>query len=890
MFICGLSLALTAAGCEGVAGETGSAGAQGEKGLAGAPGAAGVAGPDGAKGDTGPAGAKGEQGPKGDKGEPGDLVEINGSIAGKVTAAADGKALSGVSVSTAPLGKTAKTGADGAFKIDDLQVGAYTLTFKLDGFADSVVSGVGVVSKATTDVAVSLAVGASTAGEKPMIAITDNLNAGFGAAVTIEAKVEDADTDAKDLTLKWTQLTGHKVKLTGDTTTKLSFTTATLSTTADLATARFGVLGISPQIAGNYLFELSATDPQGNVGKGTVKVQASAYTSSVRNAPLGLPVYLVGEGGQKAYKWSLDASKASGSAAKLVDADKQTPHFVPDKKGTYTLTESESKKTVTITAGEWSGVVNTPGNCAFCHVGNPGDGDTLDAFPIWKKTKHYKTAERLLTSGGKGLPGEPKKLVEACFQCHSVGFSYLANNGGFDDVAASSKWEVPEPKAGNWQDLLSKKPDLAKLATVQCENCHGPQKSAGHTKKAQRNSWSHQVCAQCHDEQPLHYKVDHWKNSKHSNLDLARAQATFEKRGTLVANCGRCHAAQGYARYVRQLAQGNAGNLVKSKKDIKDKLTEEESLRQLGLQDADVESQTCATCHDPHDATNHAQLRLVDSITALPNGMADIKGVGMGALCMACHNTRDGEHTDFVKPTTSYSGPHRPAQTDVLFGFNAYFVPRYSPSAHLAVKDTCVGCHVSIPTPAQAALNQTTNHTFKPDPALCQSCHGAGTDGVALKISLETQLDATKDVIAAKVVSLLAAAVKDDGAFMARAWDPATDLYSHKDSPNVKVDKAPNKAEMTSIHGRTGFILHLPAKVKVTWTDGKSADVDKLYAMASDLSSGAAGKETKVIAAGSLVMKAAWNIALLSGDGSGGIHNPSFYKAVLGATQAEMSK
>ena len=98
-------------------------------------------------------------------------------------------------------------------------------------------------------------------------------------------------------------------------------------------------------------------------------------------------------------------------------------------------------------------------------------------------------------------------------------------------------------------------------------------------------------------------------------------------------------------------------------------------------------------------------------------------------------------------PLTSFSGPHAASQTDAMFGFNAYFVNRLNPSPHLAVTDTCAGCHYKVTTASEATAKQTSNHSFLVDTTLCASCHSANVDGVALQAANQAQLDALRGLV-----------------------------------------------------------------------------------------------------------------------------------------------
>ena len=62
-------------------------------------------------------------------------------------------------------------------------------------------------------------------------------------------------------------------------------------------------------------------------------------------------------------------------------------------------------------------------------------------------------------------------------------------------------------------------PDLADLANIQCENCHGPGSqhaySLGDTNKISKTLASGD-CNQCHDAPTHHIKAAEWYNSRHA--------------------------------------------------------------------------------------------------------------------------------------------------------------------------------------------------------------------------------------------------------------------------------------------------------------------------------------------------------------------------------------
>jgi hypothetical protein len=156
----------------------------------------------------------------------------------------------------------------------------------------------------------------------------------------------------------------------------------------------------------------------------------------------------------------------------------------------------------------------------------------------------------------------------------------------------------------------------------------------------------------------------------------------------------------------------------------------------------------------------------------LPAGFAAL-GVGKGAQCMLCHNSRTGglgltgpdgkidttvntapyapgsylhedndpvfganptrasSSTGKIPSTPAYDTPHSPCQTDVLMGHNAYFMgdsggntSKYK-SPHATIVDTCVNCHMAQTKPPQEFSDyENTNHVFRASLEICGTCHG----------------------------------------------------------------------------------------------------------------------------------------------------------------------
>src|SRR5687768_1780682 len=315
---------------------------------------------------------------------------------------------------------------------------------------------------------------------------------------------------------------------------------------------RFTLVATSPHAmedAAAITFELTVVTTSG-----TYKLPAAVHASlpwphatGLRNVPLATPVMLSGKV-QTSYNWAL--SKPAGSNASLADAATRNPEFVPDVAGTYdiTVTDLSTSKPVKLTvhAGSWRGMIrgeDTTGRpladsaCTSCHVKT----GPLDMFTPWAKSGHAE----VFTQNVNAPNGH---YSEACLSCHVVGFDKTTVNNGFDEQqnyqAFADSGLLTHGDPLNWSKILTQFPAVAKMANIQCENCHGPQDSAAHMKGDDaRVSLSSDLCGTCHGEPARHGRFQQWQLSKHANYETAVAEGTNP-------SCAKCHSGQGFVAWA----------------------------------------------------------------------------------------------------------------------------------------------------------------------------------------------------------------------------------------------------------------------------------------------------------------------------------------------------
>ncbi len=330
-----------------------------------------------------------------------------------------------------------------------------------------------------------------------------------------------------------------------------------------------------------------------------------------------------------------------------------------------------------------------------------------------------------------------------------------------------------------------------------------------------------------------------WQTSGHAKRVLTN-EATVEARQEFAAHCGRCHSEQGFLAWLPQVRKGDPGLITKpdgSPADIP-------FLSNLGLNKFSVRPQTCTTCHNPDFS-----IRQVGATPLLPAGFRAI-GVGLGAQCMMCHNTRNGAITWNTPDPKRYTAPHTAAQADVIMGKNSFFLDYgnnfVSPHATFT-GDACVTCHMRL---------SKAPHTFKADTAVCSKCHGAEITAARVQGSTKTLISELETTLKNKILSA------KDRIRIVREWDPKKDAYTE----NVRVDGASIvSVELTEIHGQQGFKFNL--------TGGRA-----VYAQMGDVLE-SPGKPT--FATSDPLVRAGWNYYLAHSDGSFGVHNPRFVRQMI---------
>ncbi len=604
---------------------------------------------------------------------------------------------------------------------------------------------------------------------------------------TISAAGSDVADNAGAVTYSWVQVAGPAATLNDASSAVLDFTAPGMAAMLNPSDrVRWQPFPISLDDT-KMVFRLTITDENSNTDTETIAVHLTDNGSEIHtqggllNVPIGQKLYLQGPDTKTFatasasavsvtdWSWTL-TSKPDGSSATLANDTTEFPSFTPDVVGTYiisynsttgnTTTTAPSTKvpgTVQISAATYVGVGgivsddSTPPVCASCHSGTVEE----DLTTKWQGTMH-STIFSTSMDAYVGLTPEPY-----LWEYHTVGFNKDSTNGGFDELGFAF------PATGlTYASFVADNPDVAKLSSVQCENCHGPgSEHFGNPTAISRSPAQSGICGQCHHEEA------EWKNSNH-NTTYSYSMSNWVS----TAGCTRCHTAEGFKRYIEEGEEGLAD------------LTSASASVVSVVDPALYGNVACVACHDPHSAENPSQLRRFGEVTMIASGAT--VNAGKAAVCYTCHDgnysygevdcdsdrngTADEICETIYQSATQYSrGPsHHNPQSAILEGVEGianldeentnpsdtrtytmsltensfhsddnFILANVSGNPNLSTtNDKCITCHMfTAPTAEEEGYQEIGGHAFAmvttdsnseelENVAPCQACH---TDRVA---------------------------------------------------------------------------------------------------------------------------------------------------------------
>ncbi len=227
----------------------------------------------------------------------------------------------------------------------------------------------------------------------------------------------------------------------------------------------------------------------------------------------------------------------------------------------------------------------------------------------------------------------------------------------------------------------------------------GPQGPAGPAGEAATVTAKDLSCTQCHNETgEVAVKTEGWEFSKHGS-----GTAYAEEYGN--KSCAYCH----------------SGNM------FREALAAGKNFSNLDAGATEPAKQDCYTCHNIHTTYTKDDFGLrTEAAVSMVVNQQTFDG-GAGNLCVNCHQARrymsnfvdKNDATKFA--ATARFNTHYSAQADVMMGtvdVNNALGVQGTASPHMAVPDTCVGCH----------MGDAKNHTFQAEVGSCVKCHADATD------------------------------------------------------------------------------------------------------------------------------------------------------------------
>ncbi|MHB8170679.1 MAG: hypothetical protein ACYDG6_03955 [Thermincolia bacterium] len=351
-----------------------------------------------------------------------------------------------------------------------------------------------------------------------------------------------------------------------------------------------------------------------------------------------------------------------------------------------------------------------------------------------------------------------------------------------------------------------------------------------------------------------------WVATKHNGvLEFGTKKEDWPSNRGGTTNCAKCHAGEGFKAYTADVKAAGGFDTKFTSGTFKDASI---TLKPFGPYPDSKAVASCDTCHD------NGKLR-VTGVVGLQNSTAAGKpgydkplmmvNAGKAAACFICHDYRKTPSfpASLEDPTkVRISGPHAAAQTQVLLGFGGAEATgeTYASSPHAAIPNSCVTCHMAKSSDKQlgghtytVAVRDSNGKGLKSNLNACTSCH-SGLDTIN-RLALgdydgDKAIEGTQDEVAGLIVKL------------------QESINTKLGYPNAVVKSIggqfvifADKAHTDGTHAITKSLSHV-------WKDGAwVTDVKGVYWTHPDAKK---------------IFNAFYNIELVKGDGSGGIHNPVY--------------
>lgn len=596
-----------------------------------------------------------------------------------------GRPVKDAAVALTPSKLVAKTGSDGRAKLESVPYGKYTLTVGARAHRTTHRE-VNVSGEHTIEVQLGHCIDAGS----------DQYGVGFSTIVSLSATNRCGSIWAK-AKYRWRQLEGPDVSDSVKSWhgKQITFETAAISDLRAIP-SQPQLISFSPEQAGQYVFEVTATHPNGVTSSSTLMVTAAHVTGGVTSVPPRATYYFAGKT-KGPWKWRV-VKKQPGWEVTIRPKDKRVAGVTIEPASSVdvprTVIVSDGELRFSLMVGGWDLVRRDCGR-SNCHMAMERN---------WKHTKHSSTWKRLI-DGEQFTPRAP--VAESCATCHALGYNPGAKNGGYDDLAKKFGAHVPlTPQRGAFDDLPKQ---VRQVSNVYCLACHGSAR-VDPPFGDQPGLFGAGVCARCHDRPPELTTASEWRTSKHAKTITGEINGPETRRP-----CSSCHTAQGFYREHFALARPASSKTVTFNCCL------------------NPQPITCQGCHNAMLAKHPHQLHDSDAVKT-PSGL-DLDDVGNGAVCARCHNAGADLHNEST--VRDRLAPHAP-QADLLYGkagFSLVAPQSYPELSGVAcggeTKQGCVSCHMAAPPRRDLRpADRIGGHTFRmrsdkagENLAVCRSCH-----------------------------------------------------------------------------------------------------------------------------------------------------------------------